>query len=94
MYWGITQGKLAPRGLPTLTASLVLSLGLAVASYELMEKRFLRLKDRFTSKQAPLCARIRYLSRPRPRIQSASRAGQEESASSVGARPTPWGPFS
>jgi peptidoglycan/LPS O-acetylase OafA/YrhL len=56
VYWGIAQYKLAPRGLPTLAASLALSLGLAVASYELMEKRFLRLKDRFTAKPAPLRA--------------------------------------
>ena len=34
------------------------------------------------------------LSKPRPRIQSASRAGQLESASSVCANPTPCGPRS
>jgi peptidoglycan/LPS O-acetylase OafA/YrhL len=56
VYWGITQYKLAPHGLPALAASLALSLGLAVASYELMEKRFLRLKDRFTAKPASLRA--------------------------------------
>jgi peptidoglycan/LPS O-acetylase OafA/YrhL len=42
--------------LSALTASLALSLGLAVTSYELMEKRFLRLKDRFMPKPAPLRA--------------------------------------
>jgi peptidoglycan/LPS O-acetylase OafA/YrhL len=56
IYWSVTQYKLAPRGLSALTASLALSLGLAVTSYELMEKRFLRLKDRFMPKPAPLRA--------------------------------------
>jgi peptidoglycan/LPS O-acetylase OafA/YrhL len=56
VYWGVTQYKLAPRGLPALTTSLALSVGLAVASYELMEKRFLLLKGRFTPKPALLRA--------------------------------------
>jgi peptidoglycan/LPS O-acetylase OafA/YrhL len=56
VYWGVTQYKLAPRGVPALTASLMLSFGLAVVSYELMEKRFLRLKDGFTAKPALLRA--------------------------------------
>jgi peptidoglycan/LPS O-acetylase OafA/YrhL len=42
--------------LPALTASVALSFGLAVASYELIEKRFLQLQDRFTLKPALLRA--------------------------------------
>lgn len=51
IYGGLAQSGLAP-GLPLLAASLAATLGLSVASYELMEKRFIDLKGRFSPKPA------------------------------------------
>ena len=46
VYYAFKEYHVAPRGWPVLVSSLGISLALAVASYELMEKRFLRLKEK------------------------------------------------
>jgi peptidoglycan/LPS O-acetylase OafA/YrhL len=48
IYYAFRQYQVVPRGLPMAAATLSVSLILAVASYELFEKRFLRLKDRWS----------------------------------------------
>jgi peptidoglycan/LPS O-acetylase OafA/YrhL len=50
VYWALVQYNVVPRGLPLLLTSLMATMLLAGASYHLMEKRFLGLKDRWTGR--------------------------------------------
>lgn len=56
VYGAMAQNGLASPGLPLLAASLAGTFGLAVVSYELMEKRFIGLKDRFSPQPSNLDA--------------------------------------